>query len=234
MSYCVNCGVELDKTARACPLCRTPVHNPNAPVDTISPTPFPTERKEVPPVMRLQLALLLSTMILSAAICCGIVNLFLGGELSWSLYIIGAVIVLWVCLVLPLLIHNMPILLRVAFGVIACGLYVYLISLTLDGVHWFVGLALPIILTGGAIVILLGFLRMNVGRSILTSAIVGIGCAAVFVLLLELFIDRWNYGVWSPSWSLIALIGCVGLMIPLIVVRRVPSLRESMRRRFHT
>ena len=28
MSYCVNCGVELDASAEECPLCNTPVLNP--------------------------------------------------------------------------------------------------------------------------------------------------------------------------------------------------------------
>lgn len=28
MSYCVNCGVELDASAKICPLCNTPVINP--------------------------------------------------------------------------------------------------------------------------------------------------------------------------------------------------------------
>ena len=38
MSYCVNCGVELDKTCSVCPLCNTKVINPNQPVDTVSPS----------------------------------------------------------------------------------------------------------------------------------------------------------------------------------------------------
>ena len=28
MSYCVNCGVELERNAGECPLCNTPVVNP--------------------------------------------------------------------------------------------------------------------------------------------------------------------------------------------------------------
>ena len=28
MSYCVNCGVELEKDAKRCPLCTAPVINP--------------------------------------------------------------------------------------------------------------------------------------------------------------------------------------------------------------
>lgn len=30
MSYCVNCGVELDASASECPLCNTPVINPGS------------------------------------------------------------------------------------------------------------------------------------------------------------------------------------------------------------
>ena len=29
MSYCVNCGVKLAKSEKKCPLCNTPVINPN-------------------------------------------------------------------------------------------------------------------------------------------------------------------------------------------------------------
>lgn len=44
MSYCVNCGVELDKTCSVCPLCNTKVINPNQPVDTVSPKPYPVDK----------------------------------------------------------------------------------------------------------------------------------------------------------------------------------------------
>ena len=44
MSYCVNCGVELDKTCSVCPLCNTRVINPNQPVDTVSPKPYPVNK----------------------------------------------------------------------------------------------------------------------------------------------------------------------------------------------
>ena len=29
MSYCVNCGVKLEESLTKCPLCNTPVINPN-------------------------------------------------------------------------------------------------------------------------------------------------------------------------------------------------------------
>ena len=47
MSYCVNCGVELDASATKCPLCDTPVYNPKAPEPSTQPSPFPKEKGQV-------------------------------------------------------------------------------------------------------------------------------------------------------------------------------------------
>ena len=82
MSYCVNCGVELDSTAEACPLCHTPVYHPRQPIDRESPKPFPTERQEVPLAAKWELAVLISAMLASAAVCCGILNIFLRAGLG--------------------------------------------------------------------------------------------------------------------------------------------------------
>ena len=233
MSYCVNCGVELDATAGVCPLCQTPVMNPRQPVDTFSPPPFPTVRKEVPPVNRWELALLLSAMLASVAVCCGILNIFLQHERVWSLYVIGAAIMLWIWFVPPLLMHGIALLLRLLLDVVAVGLYVYLVSLDLNGELWFMGLALPIILSGGGVVLFLGLVLQNGKRSILSGITIVIGAAGVVALFAELFVDQWLYGAWTPDWSPIVVKVCVALIIPLVIVRRVPSLREEARRRFH-
>ena len=45
MSYCVNCGVELDKTAKECALCNTPVMNPREVIAQNAKTPFPEEKQ---------------------------------------------------------------------------------------------------------------------------------------------------------------------------------------------
>ncbi len=41
MSYCVNCGVELDRSEKACPLCGVEVLNPRQPYDDQAPRPYP-------------------------------------------------------------------------------------------------------------------------------------------------------------------------------------------------
>lgn len=49
----------------------------------------------------------------------------------------------------------------------------------------------------------------------------------------EYCLDRIFSEAWQPSWSLVVLVICIGLIIPLRIVRRVPSLREEARRRFN-
>lgn len=233
MSYCVNCGVELDATAAFCPLCHTPVYNPAQPVDTVSPTPFPTERREVPPAAKGALAILLSAMLASVAVCCGLLNLILRAEHIWSLYVIGAALMLWIWLVPPLLFRKLVLWVQLGVDAAAVAIYVLLIALELDGLDWFLHLALPIILLLGAAGLFLGFLLRGGRRSILSSAALVIGTIGIFLVGVELFADRYLYGQWSPGWSIIILAVCASLIIPLVVVRRVPSLREEVRRRFH-
>ena len=233
MSYCVNCGVELDATAAFCPLCHTPVVNPSQPVDTESPKPFPTHRVEVPEVSKWEVALLLTAMFLSVAVCCGILNLFLRPELPWSLYVIGAAVILWLWLVPPLLMRGLHLGVRLVLDVLAVALYLFLISLGLGGGDWYWPLGLPIVLWGGACVLFLGLVLRKGRRSILTSVTLVIGTVGVFLFGLELLIDQFVLGRWEPGWSLVVLAVCVALVIPLVVVRRVPALREEVRRRFH-
>ena len=233
MPYCVHCGVELDATATFCPLCHTPVLDPIQPPDTTSPKPFPTQPGELAPASKQELAQLVTALLASVAVCCGILNLFLRPERGWSLYVIGAAAMLWLWLVPPLLARGMHLLLRLLVDVAAVELYVYLIALDLKGQQWFWGLAAPIILWGGAILLLLGLVLRVYRRSVITSLTILIGSLGVFLFGVEYLIDQWLYGAWDPSWSLVVLTVCVGLVIPLIIVRRVPSLREEARKRFH-
>ena len=57
MSYCVNCGVELDPSLKKCPLCNTPVINPNELEGLTYEPPFPTVKGQVEPVKRKDLFL---------------------------------------------------------------------------------------------------------------------------------------------------------------------------------
>ena len=233
MSYCVNCGVELGKGTRACPLCGTPVLNPNGPEQEPEAPFFPTRQEKVKPVSKKSLALLLTSMLASVAVCCGLLNLALRPDIRWSLYAVGGAIMLWIFFVPPLLWRQIPLTVRIFFNVCAVGLYVLLIALACDGLNWYLRLALPILGFVALIGILVGaFLRYKHHSMLVTIVALLLGAAAQ-CLAIEFCVDRFLRSWWGPGWSLIVLAVCVGLSVPLIVVRCVSSLREEARRRFH-
>ena len=233
MSYCVHCGVELGADENRCPLCGTPVMDPSDPGDDhYAKAFFPTRPAQVAPVSKRGMALLLTSMLVSVSLCCGLLNLVLKPELGWSLYVMGAAMMLWVWTVFPLLLPMLPLWVKLTADVGAIGLYVWIIALTVEGEAWFMGLAVPILLfTALHVTILCIIFRKH--RSMLSTvtiilAFIGLSCGAV-----ELCGDWYFHHAVSLGWSLIVLACCFGVCIPLIVVRRVPSLREEARRRFH-
>ena len=200
MSYCVNCGVELDPSAKTCPLCGTPAWHP----ELDAPPYFPANSAAVQPASRREAAILLTAMLVSVSLCCGLLNLFLPTDRPWSLYVIGAAVMLWVWFTLPMVLRRLPVFFRLTADVAAIGIYV-----------------------------LLSFLLRGGRRSTLSAIALVIGAAGLLAMGIEFCIDRYFRGVWQPGWSLIVLAVCVGLIIPLRIVRRVPALREEARRRFN-
>ena len=142
--------------------------------------PFPTRRGEVAPAAKQEVALLITAMLASVAVCCGVLNLFLRADRTWSLYVIGASAMLWLWLVPPLLARGMHLLLRLLLDIAAVALYVYLIAFQWGLVP---GSAAPIILWGGAIV--WPGLVLRVYRRSATTLTILIGSIGVFVFGME-------------------------------------------------
>ena len=233
MSYCVNCGVELGEDLKKCPLCGTPVCNPNEPEHPVREPFFPEKQEQMAPVSKKELALLLSAMLASVAVCCGLLNLALLPRVQWWLYAAGAAGMLWIWFVLPLVWRKMPYLWKVFMNLCAVSVYVLLIALASGGLRWYWHLALPILLAGAVVVMAVCWMIRTRHHSILSSMIFVLLGIGLICAVMEFFIDRFLFSRWNPGWSLIVLAVCVGLSVPLIVVRRVPALREEARRRFH-
>ena len=89
MSYCVNCGVELEKSLQECPLCHTPVINPVEQNKALPPSPYPTNKGQVEVVKRKDLGILLSVVLSATSITCLLLNLLVFDSSLWSLAVIG-------------------------------------------------------------------------------------------------------------------------------------------------
>ena len=105
MSYCVECGVELADYHKKCPLCHTPVHNPNRSFD-FSRNDYPVFKSHHSTANRRKVARRLTGFILSmcflrAAMIPMIVDLHGNSTITWSLYPMMAVVLLWITVALP-------------------------------------------------------------------------------------------------------------------------------------
>lgn len=178
-----------------------------------------------------ELALLLTVLLCAVAAVCGVLNIFLKPGRLWSLYAIGALLTVWFWLILPIFQPKLHRAVKVLLDGAAVALYLFLISLDLNGRVWYLGLALPIVLAETAIV--LGLALCLPRRSILSAITLVIGAVAASCLCIELFVDRFLTGAWQPLWSLVVFAACAAIMAVLIVVRRVPGLRAWARRQFH-
>ena len=103
MSYCVNCGVELDPSLKSCPLCHTPVINPSQLQTAPAPSPYSLKKGQVDVVKKKDLALLLVIVLGATALSCLLLNLFVFVDVPWSLFIIGACLLLFVIILASLI-----------------------------------------------------------------------------------------------------------------------------------
>ena len=70
MSYCVNCGVELDRSLKECPLCNTPVMNPRELNIEPDASPYPARKGQVEAVKRKDLGILITVVLTATAATC--------------------------------------------------------------------------------------------------------------------------------------------------------------------
>lgn len=147
MSYCVNCGVELDASAEKCVLCNTVVLNPNKSDEEKAEPPFAPELHMPKSVSRKFVAYIISMVMLIPNIVCVLFNATLFPESFWSLYILTSSFLAWVMFVFPFFTKKRKPYLMWAFDTVAVLLYTYFFAaMDSDSGKWYFSVALPIIL----------------------------------------------------------------------------------------
>lgn len=230
MSYCVNCGVELDSSLPSCPLCNTPVIHPGQLRQT---SPYPLERGHVETVKRKDLGILLTIVLSATSIGCALLNLFVFNNSLWSLLIIGICIILFVLSIPAVIYTKQPIYLSLLLDGVAIGAYLYMITYLTASDRWFWQLAVPIVALATLLAEMLALCIRKLPVSIIATALYIFAEAAVLCIGIELFIDRYLGKPLSPSWSAIVLTVCGIIVIALITLLSKRRLRDAVRRRLH-
>lgn len=238
MSYCVNCGVELEEGEQKCPLCATPVVNPNHPCDPDALPAYPRRMQEAAPslVSRGITAGIISASLALPAMICLVCNFLITGVVSWSVYVLLALAVVWVASVPPLLIRRGTLLWSIGLDVAAIGGLLYVINrltLPVTGTDWFTPLALPLLLLG-AVVALGAAVAFRYGQpGKLYGLVVCLLFTGALLVGVELITNGYLGKALSLRWSLPVLIPCVLIALVCIVIGRKIRLRNTIKKRLH-
>ncbi len=233
MSYCVNCGVELEASLQECPLCHTPVINPKDAGKEFPPSPYPTDKGQVEVVKRKDLGILLSVVLIATGGTCLLLNLLVFGSSLWSLLVIGICICLFVFLFPVVFYSKMPLFVSLFADGMAVAVYLYMISYLTPSTDWFWELGLPIVALVTLATEVFTLLAKRVPFTILSGALCLFIEIPLFCAALELMIRRMIVYPLRLTWSAVVLTVCVIIDVALITILVKKRLRNEVRRRLH-
>lgn len=228
--YCINCGVKLADTEKRCPLCGTVVFHPELNRPEAEPL-YPQDQVPVPKVNSRIANVIVTAAFLLPILITLLCDLQMNGGVTWSGFVIGALVVGYVILVLPTWFRKPNPVIFVPCGFVAVGLYLLYINLATGG-HWFLSFAFPVVGAVGLIVTTVVTLLRYVRRGrlyVFGGAAIALGA---FMPVMELLMNLTFHFQKFKWWSLYPMIPLVLLGGVLIFLAAYRPARESMERKF--
>lgn len=233
MSYCVHCGVELDASLKKCPLCQTPVLDPNVIPYYETTSPYPPSRGQVEQVKRKDIAIVITSLLIATSITCGLLNQLAFPQARWSLIVTGTCMLIWV-LCIPLMIYRkISTYLAVFLDGSMVAIYLYMISQLTTSKSWCTHVALPITALCTGLILLSMFLYHKYNRAIFYSILYFFVDLAILCTAIELLYKNYAGKELGLTWSAVVLTVCAIFSITILVMLSRPRLREAARRRLH-
>lgn len=233
MSYCVNCGVELDASLKECPLCHTPVINPRELNKQLPPSPYPTDMGQVEVIKRKDLGILISVVLTATSVTCLLLNLLAFNSYLWSLVVIGSCLCLFVFTFPAIFYSKTPIYISLLADGISMAVYLFLITFLTDSSAWFWQIGLPLIILLTVFAESYPLLARFFPATILSCSLYIFIQVPTFCVVLELLIRRFAGHPYRITWSAVVLTVCVIIDFALITILAKKRLRNEVRRRLH-
>lgn len=235
MSYCVNCGVELQKSEPRCPLCGTEVVNPNEPHEEKPARPYPSHIEHIDRnVDRRYIASFIALLMLIPLFTVMLANILVSGRLSWSYLVLGSELVLFAVFLLPM-IARMPKVLYAVIDAAAIGVLLLLIQIMAQGDwNWLLLLGLPVTLLTTAMCWFFSIMASpKFPLPILVRFTFALTCIGLLVVAIEFFLDLYHGTIAWPTWSLYVLFPCLVLASALLLLNRRARVKEEIKKRFY-
>lgn len=235
MSYCVNCGVELERSLKECPLCNTPIMNPREMKRSTAESPFPTEKGEVESegIKRKDLGILISVVLIATGVICGMLNILVFQGSPWSFLVIGACVMLWVLCIPAVIYTRLSPYAALLLDGLSIAFYLFLITFVTGSDEWFWNLALPIVALVTIVIEAFICCLRKLPVTFLTTTLYFFTAIAILCLGLELMIDWFISQEIHLVWSAVVLTVCAILDATLITLLSRSRLRNAVRKRLH-
>lgn len=228
--YCIQCGVKLADTEKKCPLCGTIPFHPDLQRPKAE-SLYPSDRYPVSKISSWGLLWVLTAIFILSVVTTLLCDLQVSGFINWSGYVIGALILGYTVVVLPMWFRKPNPVVLIPCDFVCAGLYLLYLNLATDG-NWFLTFALPVVgftgLLTTTIVTLTRYIRKGrlyiYGGAIIATG----GFMPMMEFLLNITFMPGRALLWSYfPMGVLVLIG--GYVIFLAICR--PA-RETMRRKF--
>ncbi len=232
MSYCVNCGVELEAAQKKCPLCGVVVINPLAPPQEEKKT-YPKIRDDFKKKDRLFWIKFITVLLAVPIITCVLSDLLVTKHLSWSVYVIAGVSLLWVLSTSPLYFKKFSIIKMLLINIAAIVVFLSTIEAAVGGRPWLLPIALPIcayLLISSLAVI--GFTRLLGLSGLGIAAAISI-CIGLMLPGLEVLIDLYNTGAVSLFWCWFVTASSMSVAVLLILLDNNKKFKTEFEKRLH-
>lgn len=234
MAYCVHCGVRLGPGENSCPLCKTPIYDPAEPDAAPAPKAFlqRTPEQELKRSKRFLLSLN-AVLLLSPALLCVVIDLLTHGNITWSGYAAGALLMLFVSITAPLLAKKYQEYVAFAVSFICLLGYLFLVERLSGSGPWFSSVALPALVLAAGLV--MGIIALYRGRLLnrLTLIAAGLIAAGLECLGIDWLCNLASTGEGGFVWSPYVLAPCLFLAVSIFVINGNRVVREELRRRVH-
>lgn len=231
MSYCVNCGVELEKGCRACPLCDTPVINPSQGQELPQASAYPGNFNIPHSIKKRYIAFIISMVMLIPTVIWVAVNAVFV-QSSAIIYIVCGVALAWVWFVFPLLWKKPMLLFLLAIDSISLLAYLYLFQIKIAENGWYSTVVLPVVLILWGIIALF-ILWLKKRRSIPLKAIAVLGAINIMSFVVEICNNLFYNSKLDCGISLVITACCVSIMMFFAFLAKSRRLKAWVTRKFN-
>lgn len=228
--YCMNCGVKLADTEVRCPLCGITAYHPQLHRQEARPL-YPPRRAEQPQVNARAALIVVSMAMLLAFLITLLCDLRINDAVTWSGFVMGALILGYVTLVLPYWFRKRDARVFIPVTFVAVAGYLWYIAFAVGG-GWFWSFALPVTAFFGVLATAMTWLLKLLGGKALVIfggafVVLGVAMPGLEYLIYATFhLPKFSF------WSVYPMTALVLLGALLVFLFLNDQARETMERKF--